>query len=61
MSDQKYVDKAVTISEELVSNFYKMSSSEWLRGKYEIKTAKDLSDHEFVSGPFAISKNLHLY
>ncbi|MCD4742026.1 MAG: hypothetical protein K8R67_06045 [Desulfobacteraceae bacterium] len=53
LSDQKYVDKAVTISEELVSNFYKMSSSEWLRGKYEIKTAKDLSDHEFVSGPFA--------
>lgn len=53
MSEQEYVDKAVTISEELVSNFYKMSSSEWLRGKYEIKTAKNLSDHEFVSGPFA--------
>lgn len=30
-----------------------MSSSEWLKGKYEIKTAKDLKEHEFVNGPFA--------
>ena len=52
-SDQKYINEAVTISEELVSNYYKMSSSEWLRGKYEIKTAKDLSRHESVSGPLA--------
>jgi hypothetical protein len=53
LSDQECVDRAVTISEELVSNFYKMSSSEWLRGKYEIKTAKDLKEYEFVDGPFA--------
>ena len=53
LSDQKYINEAVTISEELVSNYYKMSSSEWLRGKYEIKTNKDLSKDEFVSGPFA--------
>ncbi len=53
LSDQKYINEAVTISEELVSNYYKMSSSEWLRGKYEIKTNKDLSKNEFVNGPFA--------
>ncbi|MCK5099886.1 MAG: hypothetical protein KAR45_17375 [Desulfobacteraceae bacterium] len=53
LSDHKCINEAVTISEELVSNYYKMSSGEWLKGKYEIKTAKDLSEHEFVSGPFA--------
>jgi len=53
LSDHQCVDEAVTISEELVSNYYKMSSSEWLRGKYEIKTTKDLSKDEFVNGPFA--------
>ncbi len=53
LSDQKCVDDAVTIAEELVNNYYKMSSSEWLRGKYEIKTTKDLNVYEFVKGPFA--------
>ncbi len=53
LPDQKDVDRAVSVSEELVSNFYKMSSSEWIRGKYDIKTAKDLSESEFVKGPFA--------
>lgn len=51
--DQKYISEAVTVSEELVSNYYKMSSSEWLRGRYEIKIAKDLSKYESVRGPFA--------
>ncbi len=53
LSDHKCIDEALTISEELVSNYYKMSSSEWLRGRYEIKTAGDLSREESVRGPFA--------
>ncbi len=53
LSDQKHVGDAVAISEELVSNYYKMSSSQWLAARYEIKTAKDLNEHEFVDGPFA--------
>jgi hypothetical protein len=53
LPDQQCINDAVAISEELVSNHYKMSSSEWLRGKYEVKIAKDLSQHEFVSGPLA--------
>ena len=53
LSDQKCINEAVAISEELVSNYFKMSSSEWLRGKYEIRTNKDLSEDEFISGPFA--------
>ncbi len=47
------VDEAVKISEELVNNFFKMSSGQWLRNRYDIKTAKDLDRHEHVHGPLA--------
>jgi len=47
------VDGAVKISEELVNNYFKMSSGQWLKNRYDIKTAKDLAFHECVDGPFA--------
>jgi hypothetical protein len=47
------VNNAVALSEELVSNHYKMSASQWLRPKYDVKTLVDLSDAEIVDGPFA--------
>ena len=47
------VDDAVKVSEEIVNNFYKMSSGHWLKNRYDIKTAKDLVSHECVAGPFA--------
>jgi len=47
------VDKAVVISEELVNNFYKMSSGQWLKNRYDIQTIKDLAPHERVDGPVA--------
>ncbi len=47
------VDVAVKVSEELVNNYFKMSSSQWLKNRYDIKTAKDLAFHECVDGPFA--------
>jgi len=47
------VDEAVKISEEIVNNFYKMSSGHWLKNRYDIKTAKDLVPHECIDGPFA--------
>jgi hypothetical protein len=45
--------QAVTMAEELVSDFYKMSSSQWLHPRYDVKTLADLSDAEIVDGPFA--------
>lgn len=45
--------QAVTMSEELVSNYYKMSSNQWLKPRYDIKTLADLSVPEIVDGPFA--------
>nr|NJM01663.1 hypothetical protein [Desulfobacula sp.] len=40
------VDEAVKISEELVNNYFKMSSGQWLKNRYDIKTARDLDGHE---------------
>ena len=47
------VNNAVAMAEELVSNHYKMSASQWLRPKYDVKTLADLNPDEIVSGPFA--------
>ena len=47
------VTKAVAIAEDLVSNHYKMSTNEWLRPKYDVKTLADLTSEEIVDGPFA--------
>ena len=47
------VDQAVVMAEELVNNHFKMSSGQWLKNRYDIKTAKDLAAHEQVQGPLA--------
>jgi len=47
------VHEAVAVSEDLVSDYYKMSSIQWLRSRYEVRTAGDLEVHERVEGPFA--------
>lgn len=47
------VDNAVLRAEELVNNFFKMSSGQWLKNRYDIKTIKDLAPHEQICGPFA--------
>ena len=47
------VDEAAQIAEELVNNYFKMSTGQWLKNKYDIKTARDLAVHEHVEGPFA--------
>ncbi len=47
------VDRAVLMAEELVNDFFKLSSGQYLKNRYDIKTAKDLVGHERVCGPFA--------
>ena len=47
------VNHSVAMAEELVSNTYKMSASQWLRNRYDVKTLIDLSEEEMVQGPFA--------
>ena len=53
-SDQiEIINNAVEMAEELVSNFFKMSASQWLKRRYDIKTLANLSSGEIVHGPFA--------
>ena len=47
------VNNSVAMAEELVNNHYKMSVSQWLRPKYDVKTLADLAEDEIVTGPFA--------
>lgn len=47
------INNSVAMAEELVSNYYKMSASQWLRPKYDVKTLADLKPEEIVDGPFA--------
>ncbi len=47
------VAQGVVRAEELVSNYFKLSSSQWLKNRYDVKTAASLSPHERVEGPFA--------
>jgi len=45
------VQNAVSMSEELVNNYYKMPKL-WLAKKYDVKTLVDLAPDEIVEGPF---------
>ena len=56
----KTLEEAVFIAEELVSNYHKMSSAQWLRSRYDIKTLKDLDESEIVDGPFAQVLGYHV-
>lgn len=47
------INNAVEMAEDLVSNHYKMSASQWLHRRYDIKTLVELKPDEIVDGPFA--------
>lgn len=49
----KIVNHAVAMAEELVSNNYKMSASQWLGPRYDVKTLAELKPEEIIDGPFA--------
>lgn len=49
----RVVNEAVSLAEELVGNFYKLSSIQWRRFRYDIKTQAELAEDEIVTGPFA--------
>jgi hypothetical protein len=47
------VNQASGMAEELVSIHYKMSASQWLRPKYDVRTLAELAPEEIIDGPFA--------
>ena len=54
-SDQQLetVNNAVARAEEVVSEAFKMSASQWLRHRYDVRTRQHLADDELVDSPFA--------
>lgn len=47
------VQAATRVAEEMVSDAYKMSPSQWRGPKYDVRTLAELNENEIVSGPFA--------
>ena len=47
------VNDAVAMAEELVSNHYKLSASQWSGRRFDVKTVIDLASDEVIDGPFA--------
>lgn len=47
------VNESVAMAEDLVHDYYKMSTSQWLRLRYDIKTLANLAKDEIVFGRFA--------
>lgn len=45
--------EAIEISEELISDFYKISTSEWKRYRYDIQSMQDLRGEEITDIAFA--------
>ncbi len=45
--------RAIELSEELISDFYKISTSEWKRYRYDIQSLRDLHEEEITDGAFA--------
>lgn len=45
--------RAIEMSEELISDFYKISTSEWKRYRYDIQSLRDLHDEEVTDFAFA--------
>ncbi len=52
-SELAEVNNAVSLAEEMVCNYYKMSANQWLRHRYDVKTRAELSAEEVVDGPYA--------
>jgi hypothetical protein len=44
---------AIEIAEELISDHYKISTSQWKRYRYDIQSLKDLGDDEITDAAFA--------
>ena len=45
--------QAIEFSEEIISDFYKLSTSEWKRYRYDIQSLKDLQVEEIIDIAFA--------
>ena len=47
------VNEAVEVAEELTSNYFKYSTSQWRRSRYDVRTLKDLRQDEITDEAFS--------
>lgn len=47
------INDSVVMAEELVNNYYKLSTSQWLDLRYDVQTLAGLEQNEIIPGPFA--------
>lgn len=52
------LNHAIAISEELITDWYKISTSQWRHYRYDIQTLRDLREDEITDGAFA---QIHRY
>ncbi|HAY22083.1 hypothetical protein [Desulfobacca acetoxidans] len=52
-SDKSTIQEAVLIAEEVTSDFFKLSSSQWRRSRYDILTLESLWDEEISTHALA--------
>ncbi len=50
------VSEALDIAEDLTGDFFKFSSAQWRRHRYDVKTLSQLTSHEVVPDVFALLK-----
>ena len=48
-----FVNEAVEMAEELTSNYFKYSTSQWRRSRYDVRTLKDLRQDETTDEAFS--------
>ncbi|MFH1146687.1 MAG: hypothetical protein V1736_03155 [Pseudomonadota bacterium] len=49
----RIVDDALVLAEQIASDYYKLSSTDWKNAPYDVRTLKDLTSEEIVAGVFA--------
>lgn len=47
------INRSTETAEDLVSDHFKLSTGEWLKNRYDIRTCAALEKSEQVTGPFA--------
>jgi len=45
--------EAMEVAEEVISDYYKITTSQWKRYRYDIRTLADLEENEITDGAFA--------
>jgi hypothetical protein len=49
----KVLDEAISISEDVISDYFSVSGDHWVRNPYEVRTLREVSSWEYPGEAFA--------